>query len=125
MRAKTLIEILKAADPDAEVTLRKGNEATGEEAAIRSAVFHSLSHVSLTDQAPSAQKISTAQQLCRFCENAVPGEDGTRGCEWSEGLRPVPGWDAEMVVKAGCGYTWRIRDCPKYRPEELRRERTL
>ena len=60
------------------------------------------------------------QQLCWSCQNAVPSEDGRRGCAWSTELRPVPGWDAEMVAKPGFGYTWRIFGCPQYVPDAPR-----
>lgn len=34
------------------------------------------------------------EQLCWTCQNAVPSEDGERGCPWSRALKPVPGWKA-------------------------------
>lgn len=61
------------------------------------------------------------QQPCWTCQNAVPSADGLRGCEWSEGLRPVPGWDAELVVKRGLGLVWVIKTCPRHRPDPPRR----
>ena len=55
-----------------------------------------------------------ANELCMNCVN------GAGGCEWSDHLRPVPGWKAEKVddssraekIKDIQGY--RIFDCPKY-----------
>lgn len=32
--------------------------------------------------------------LCWHCQNSVPSADGSKGCEWSLYLQPVPGWDA-------------------------------
>lgn len=55
-----------------------------------------------------------SQQPCWTCRNAVPSADGRHGCEWSEELRPVPGWDAELITKPGLGILWAIRSCPKY-----------
>lgn len=63
---------------------------------------------------------SISQQLCWSCRNAVPS--ATNGCEWSEELRPVPGWDAQLVKKATFGVTWSIRGCPKYHADETREE---
>lgn len=60
-------------------------------------------------------------QLCWGCENAVPTEDGRRGCEWSRDLRPVPGWTAKMVPNK-LGGTWSITECPKYIPDGQRKE---
>lgn len=59
-------------------------------------------------------------QLCWSCRNAVPGV-GT-GCEWSEKLQPVPGWDAELVHKTTFGCTWSIKVCPKYQRDGPRKE---
>lgn len=33
--------------------------------------------------------------LCWGCGNAVPDEDGERGCSWSREGTPVEGWVAE------------------------------
>ena len=55
-----------------------------------------------------------SQQICWSCQNAVPSEDGKRGCEWSRDLRPVPGWEAEIKVKGTMGVMWHITSCPKY-----------
>lgn len=33
--------------------------------------------------------------ICWACANAVPDEEGTRGCSWSREGRPVEGWVAE------------------------------
>lgn len=63
-----------------------------------------------------------SQQLCWNCQNAVPTEDGRRGCEWSRDLRPVPGWTVELVHKAVMGLTWSITECPKYIPDPPRKE---
>lgn len=54
------------------------------------------------------------EQLCWTCERSCGGENG---CEWSNYLRPVPGWTAERVVKKdGIQYvqTYHIDECPKY-----------
>lgn len=64
---------------------------------------------------------STAQ-LCWSCQNAVPTEDGRRGCEWSLDFRPVPGWTAERVGKSVIGKTWSVKACPKYIPDRPRKE---
>lgn len=56
-------------------------------------------------------------QLCWSCQNAIPSENGQRGCEWSRELRPVPGWTAELVQKAVMGLTWSVTQCPKYIPD--------
>lgn len=45
-----------------------------------------------------------------------------RGCEWSEELRPVPGWDAELITKPGLGLLWAVKTAPSIAgaaPEEL------
>ena len=60
---------------------------------------------------------TTKAQLCWSCQNAVPTEDGRRGCEWSRELRPVPGWTAKLVRKAVMGLTWSVTQCPKYIPD--------
>lgn len=57
------------------------------------------------------------QQLCWTCRNAVPSRRTGRGCEWSRGLKPVPGWVAEPIHKAVIGDTWLVRACPKYQPD--------
>ena len=33
--------------------------------------------------------------ICWACANAVPDEEGTRGCSWSREGKPVEGWVAE------------------------------
>lgn len=33
--------------------------------------------------------------ICWACGNAVPDEEGTRGCPWSREGKPVEGWVAE------------------------------
>lgn len=33
--------------------------------------------------------------ICWACANAVPDEEGTRGCPWSREGKPVEGWVAE------------------------------
>lgn len=33
--------------------------------------------------------------ICWACANAVPDEEGTRGCPWSREGKPVEGWTAE------------------------------
>lgn len=63
-----------------------------------------------------------SQQLCWTCQNAVSSETTGRGCEWSRDLRPVPGWTAEMTHKAVMGLTWSITECPKYIPDQPRKE---
>jgi len=69
-------------------------------------------------KAPKVEYQST--QLCWTCANACGG------CEWSDHLEPVPGWDAtptSRVLKVGGkgkGGTrvealFVIRSCPKFR----------
>ena len=59
-------------------------------------------------------------QLCWTCANACGG------CEWSDHLKPVPGWDAtptSRVLKAGgkgknrtrVASSFVIHTCPKFR----------
>ena len=64
---------------------------------------------------------AVVQQLCWSCKNAVPDDVG-HGCEWSEGLRPVPGWEAVPVFRQSMGDTWSISQCPKYDPEPIGRK---
>lgn len=66
--------------------------------------------------------VARPQQLCWSCLHAVPSEITGRGCEWSRDLRPVPGWEAEMVNKGSMSLTWSIRRCPKYVAEPPGRE---
>ena len=40
----------------------------------------------------------TSQTICWNCANAVPNEDGTRGCNWSRNKMPVNGWEAELKL---------------------------
>ena len=62
-------------------------------------------------------------QLCWTCANACGG------CEWSDHLEPVPGWDAtptSRVLKAGgkgkggtrVASSFVIHTCPKFRRDE-------
>lgn len=66
--------------------------------------------------------VTNPQQLCWSCRNAVPTEDGRRGCSWSREFRPVPGWTAELAAKTGFGLTWCIIGCPEFREDPPRRE---
>lgn len=61
-----------------------------------------------------------SQQLCWTCANACGG------CEWSDHLEPVPGWDATLtsrVLKVGgkgkggtrVASSFVIHYCPKFR----------
>lgn len=65
------------------------------------------------------------QQLCWTCANACGG----CGCEWSDHLEPVPGWNAtptSRVLKAGgkgkggtrVASSFVIHTCPKFRRDE-------
>lgn len=69
-------------------------------------------------KAPKVEYQST--QLCWTCANACGG------CEWSDHLEPVPGWDAtptSRVLKVGgkgkggtrVASSFVIRACPKFR----------
>lgn len=69
-------------------------------------------------KAPKVEYQST--QLCWTCANACGG------CEWSDHLEPVPGWDAtptSRVLKVGgkgkggtrIETSFVIRSCPKFR----------
>lgn len=62
-------------------------------------------------------------QLCWTCANACGG------CEWSDHLKPVPGWDAtptSRVLKVGgkgkggtrVASSFVIHTCPKFRRDE-------
>lgn len=54
------------------------------------------------------------EQLCWTCERACGGENG---CEWSNFLRPVPGWTAKKIKKKDSmryTETYHIEECPKY-----------
>ena len=70
------------------------------------------------NKAPKVEYQST--QLCWTCANACGG------CEWSDHLEPVPGWDAtptSRVLKVGgkgkggtrVASSFVIRACPKFR----------
>ena len=72
-------------------------------------------------KAPKVEFQST--QLCWTCANACGG------CEWSDHLEPVPGWDAtptSRVLKAGgkgknrtrVETSFVIHTCPKFRRDE-------
>lgn len=72
-------------------------------------------------KAPKVEFQST--QLCWTCANACGG------CEWSDHLEPVPGWDAtptSRVLKAGgkgknrtrVASSFVIHTCPKFRRDE-------
>lgn len=68
-------------------------------------------------KAPKGSTAATYQQLCWDCASACGG------CEWSDHLEPVPGWDAtptERVLSDGTGglrviTSYEIRDCPEKR----------
>lgn len=71
-------------------------------------------------KAPKGSAAPMYQQLCWRCENACGG------CEWSDRLEPVPGWDAtptSRVLKAGgkgkggtrIASSFVIHACPKFR----------
>ncbi len=48
---------------------------------------------------------------CWYCQNAEGG------CEWSDGFKPVPGWDATPSIikdEEGDILSYHIRSCPKY-----------
>lgn len=68
----------------------------------------------------SAEIVYQSTQLCWTCANACGG------CEWSDHLEPVPGWDAtptSRVLKAGgkgkggtrVASSFVIHTCPKFR----------
>lgn len=72
-------------------------------------------------KAPKVEYQST--QLCWTCANACDG------CEWSDHLEPVPGWDAtptSRVLKVGgkgkggtrVASSFVIHSCPKFRRGE-------
>jgi hypothetical protein len=72
-------------------------------------------------KAPKVEYQST--QLCWTCANACGG------CEWSDHLEPVPGWDAtptSRVLKVGgkgkggtrVASSFVIHSCPKFRRGE-------
>lgn len=67
------------------------------------------------------KKCTPSVQPCWTCRNAVPNPETGRGCEWSRGLQPVPGWKATQVTKVSFGTTWSIHKCPKYEAEPERR----
>lgn len=60
--------------------------------------------------------------LCWRCVNAVPSDDGLRGCSWSRRFVPVEGWHAERndlkTVRLGvvtvCE-SYFVHGCPKFK----------
>lgn len=63
--------------------------------------------------------ISSQDTLCWTCLNAVPDLEGTRGCSWSEELRPVDGWTVKKT-KARYGATgYLVLGCPEYKFDEI------
>lgn len=74
------------------------------------------------DPKGSAEIVYQSTQLCWTCANACGG------CEWSDHLEPVPGWDAtptSRVLKVGgkgkggtrVASSFVIHYCPKFRRE--------
>lgn len=57
--------------------------------------------------------------LCWECANAVPLENGSQGCPWSEDFVPVPGWVAERrdLAKFGAAgaESYFVHECPRFR----------
>lgn len=61
--------------------------------------------------------------LCWHCQNSVPSADGSKGCEWSLYLQPVPGWDAiprtirNRVKKGESSITksFHVISCPRFK----------
>lgn len=64
--------------------------------------------------------------ICWACANAVPDEEGTRGCSWSREGKPVEGWVAarrDILVQAtrpGGGKkpveSYQVITCPAFVP---------
>lgn len=56
--------------------------------------------------------------ICWNCKNCVPSVEKKQGCEWSEHLKPVPGWDAvrhKLTVSTGRSViSYMVRSCPKF-----------
>ena len=55
-----------------------------------------------------------SKQLCWTCQRA------TGYCSWSAFLKPVKGWDAEKVEYGEDDFTYKIKSCPLYLPDEHR-----
>ena len=55
-------------------------------------------------------------QPCWTCQRA------TGYCDWSANLKPIKGWDAKLVNYKDGGYTYRIKSCPLYLPDKIRRK---
>ena len=61
-------------------------------------------------------KFKSSSQLCWTCQRA------TGYCSWSASLKPIKGWDAKLVKFKEGGYTYKIKDCPLYLPDEIKRK---
>lgn len=68
-------------------------------------------------------KYGKQQQLCERCGNACGG------CEWSDYLKPVEGWDAEptkvYIDKHDPIDSFHIKSCPKFKPDGPRHVKSL
>ena len=66
------------------------------------------------------RKPKYSQSLCWICANAVPNADGTRGCSWSQELKPVEGWEAEKVYNSNVArvarpdFSYKVIKCPEF-----------
>ena len=56
-----------------------------------------------------------SKQLCWTCQRA------TGFCSWSAFLKPVEGWDAEKVQYNEDDFTYKIKSCPLYLPDEYKK----
>lgn len=52
--------------------------------------------------------IEKATQLCEHCAKACGG------CNWSDGLEPVEGWDAQPVTIENKSESYIVRQCPEF-----------
>lgn len=71
------------------------------------------------------QEHKKTMTICWECRNAVPDEEGKRGCSWSRKLEPVEGWQAveSTVVRYDGGHKREIMsalvlECPQFKADE-------
>ena len=61
-------------------------------------------------------KHNTKTTLCWSCQNAVPDDEG-HGCNWSNRLQPVKGWEAKKTYNKEYHYSYQVISCPEYIPD--------
>lgn len=62
-----------------------------------------------------SRKYLREHSICWECVNAVPDAVKGHGCNWSKGLVPIDGWEAEKHRNKEGQWSYRVVKCPEFK----------